>query len=144
MTVVARVEGLTISAATKAVLEDAALDVARGSVVALVGSSGGGKTTLLQALIGHVGPGLRRTAGTVAIEGSDPFALDRRALRALRRTRVALVGQDPMSRLCPSHRVRDVVGELAPPGADRESAIAAALIRAGPARRRGHAAPARL
>jgi len=131
MTVVARVEGLTISAATKAVLEDAALDVERGSVVALVGSSGGGKTTLLQALIGHVGPGLRRTAGTVAIEGSDPFALDRGALRALRRTRVALVGQDPMSRLCPSHRVRDVVGELAPPGADRDGAIADALERAG-------------
>jgi peptide/nickel transport system ATP-binding protein len=130
MTVVAHVEGLTISAATKAVLEGAALDVERGSVVALVGSSGGGKTTLLQAFIGHVGPGLRRTAGTVTIDGSDPFALDRGELRALRRTRVALVGQDPMSRLCPSHRVRDVVGELAPPG-DRDSAIADALIRAG-------------
>jgi peptide/nickel transport system ATP-binding protein len=67
----------------------------------------------------------------VTIDGSDPFALDRGALRALRRTRVALVGQDPMSRLCPSHRVRDVVGELAPPGANRDSAIADALTRAG-------------
>jgi peptide/nickel transport system ATP-binding protein len=130
MTVVARVERLTIRAGTKAVLEDAELDVAGGSVVALVGSSGGGKTTLLQALIGHVGPGLRRTAGTVAVEGSDPFALDARALRALRRSRVALVGQDPMSRLCPSHRVRDVVGELAP-RENRDSAIAQALARAG-------------
>jgi peptide/nickel transport system ATP-binding protein len=130
MTVIAHVEHLTISAATTAVLEDAVLDVERGSIVALVGSSGGGKTTLLQALIGHVGPGLRRTAGTVAVDGSDPFALDRGALRALRRTRVALVGQDPMSRLCPSHRVRDVVGELAPPG-DRDGAIADALTRAG-------------
>jgi peptide/nickel transport system ATP-binding protein len=130
MTVIAHVEGLTISAGAKAVLEDAALDVVRGSVVALVGASGGGKTTLLQALIGHVGPGLRRTAGTVMIDGRDPFALDRRGLRALRRTRVALVGQDPMSRLCPSHRVRDVVGELAP-REDRDRAIASALARAG-------------
>jgi peptide/nickel transport system ATP-binding protein len=130
MTVIAHVEGLTVCAGAKLVLEDAALDVARGSIVALVGSSGGGKTTLLQALIGHVGPGLRRTAGTVTIDGSDPFALDRRALRALRRTRVALVGQDPMSRLCPSHRVRDVVGELAPPE-NRDSAISDALTRAG-------------
>ncbi|MDX6718066.1 MAG: peptide/nickel transport system ATP-binding protein ddpF [Solirubrobacteraceae bacterium] len=130
MTSLAHVAHLTIRAGAKPVLEDAELVVARGSVVALVGSSGGGKTTLLQALIGHVGPGLRRTAGAVSIGGSDLFALSPDALRRLRRTSVALVGQDPMSRLCPSHRVRDVVGELAPPG-DRDRAIAQALARAG-------------
>jgi ABC-type glutathione transport system ATPase component len=130
MTVIAQVEQLTIRAASGPVLDDVALDVLRGSVVALVGSSGGGKTTLLQALIGHVGPGLRRTMGKVAIDGHDPFALDAGALRELRRTRVAFVGQDPMSRLCPSHRVRDIVGELATAD-DRDSAIAHALTRAG-------------
>jgi peptide/nickel transport system ATP-binding protein len=130
MTAFARVERLTIRAGAKAVLEDVELVVARGSVVALVGSSGGGKTTLLQALVGHVAPGLRRSAGAVAVDGSDVFALAPDALRRLRRTRVALVGQDPMSRLCPTHRVRDVVGELAAPG-DRERTIARALARAG-------------
>ena len=130
MSVVARVEQLTIRAGAKAVLDDAELQLAPGSVVALVGSSGGGKTTLLQALIGHVGPGLRRTAGSVAVDGTDPFELHPGALRALRRTRVAFVGQDPMSRLCPSHRVRDVVGELAP-SEQRDRAIAQALTRAG-------------
>ncbi|HEV7808880.1 MAG TPA: ATP-binding cassette domain-containing protein [Solirubrobacteraceae bacterium] len=130
MTVVAQVEQLTIRAGTKPVLDDVELVVAQGSVVALVGSSGGGKTTLLQALIGHVGPGLRRTMGKVAIDGHDPFTLDAGALRRLRRTRVALVGQDPMSQLCPSHRVHDVVGELAT-AEDRDDAIARALTRAG-------------
>jgi peptide/nickel transport system ATP-binding protein len=130
MTALAQVEHLTIRAGAKAVLEDADLLVPRGSVVALVGSSGGGKTTLLQALVGHVAPGLRRTAGAVAIDGGDLFALGPDALRRLRRTSVALVGQDPMSRLCPAHRVRDVVGELAPPG-DRDRAVARALTRAG-------------
>jgi peptide/nickel transport system ATP-binding protein len=130
MTLIAHVEQLSICAGTSTVLDHVELVVAEGSVVALVGSSGDGKTTLLQALIGHVAPGLRRTAGSVAIDGSDPFALDTRALRRLRRTRVAFVGQDPMSRLCPSHRVRDVVGELAP-SEDRDSAIAQALARAG-------------
>jgi peptide/nickel transport system ATP-binding protein len=130
MTPFAHVERLTIRSGAKPVLEDVELVLARGSVVALVGYSGGGKTTLLQALVGHVAPGLRRTAGAVAIDGSDVFALGPDALRRLRRTRVALVGQDPMSRLCPTHRVRDVVGELAPPG-DRDRAIARALTRAG-------------
>jgi len=130
MTPIARVEHLTICAGTTTVLQDAELAVARGSIVALVGSSGDGKTTLLQALIGHLAPGLRRTAGSVDVDGSDPFTLDTRRLRRLRRTRVAFVGQDPMSRLCPSHRVRDVVGELAP-SEDRDSAVAQALARAG-------------
>jgi peptide/nickel transport system ATP-binding protein len=130
MTVTARVSELTIQAGTRPVLEAAELVVARGSIVALVGSSGGGKTTLLQALVGYVGPGLRRTSGSVAVDGRDPFALSSAELRALRRTRVAFVGQDPMSRLCPTHRVRDVVGELAP-AEGRENAIAQALARAG-------------
>ena len=130
MTPIAQVEQLTICAGTTTVLEDAELVAERGSIVALVGSSGDGKTTLLQALIGHVAPGLHRAAGSVTIDGSDPFALGTRALRRLRRTRVAFVGQDPMSRLSPSHRVRDVVGELAP-SENRDDAIAQALIRAG-------------
>jgi peptide/nickel transport system ATP-binding protein len=130
MTVTARVSELTIQAGTHPVLEGAELVVARGSIVALVGSSGGGKTTLLQALVGYVGPGLRRTSGSVAVDGRDPFALSSAELRALRRTRVAFVGQDPMSRLCPTHRVRDVVGELAP-AEGRERAIDQALARAG-------------
>jgi peptide/nickel transport system ATP-binding protein len=130
MTVTARVSELTIQAGTRPVLEAAELVVARGSIVALVGSSGGGKTTLLQALVGYVGPGLRRTSGSVAVDGRDPFALSSGELRALRRTRVAFVGQDPMSRLCPTHRVRDVVGELAP-AEGRERAIEQALARAG-------------
>jgi peptide/nickel transport system ATP-binding protein len=130
MTVTARVSKLTIQAGTRPVLEAAELVVARGSIVALVGSSGGGKTTLLQALVGYVGPGLRRTSGSVAVDGRDPFALSSGELRALRRTRVAFVGQDPMSRLCPTHRVRDVVGELAP-AEGRGHAIAQALERAG-------------
>jgi peptide/nickel transport system ATP-binding protein len=130
MTVTARVSELTIQAGPRPVLEAAELVVARGSVVALVGSSGGGKTTLLQALVGYVGPGLRRTSGSVAVDGRDPFALSSGELRALRRTRVAFVGQDPMSRLCPTHRVREVVGELAP-AEGRDDAIAQALARAG-------------
>jgi peptide/nickel transport system ATP-binding protein len=130
MTVTARVSELTIRAGTRPVLEGAELVVARGSIVALVGSSGGGKTTLLQALVGYVGPGLRRTSGSVAVDGRDPFALSAAELRALRRMRVAFVGQDPMSRLCPTHRVRDVVGELAP-AEGREGAIARALTSAG-------------
>jgi peptide/nickel transport system ATP-binding protein len=130
MTAIAQVDGLTIHAGPKPVLRDAELVVHPGASVALVGPSGGGKTTLLQALVGHLGRGLRRTAGSVAVDGRDPFGLAPDGLRTLRRTSVALVAQDPMSQLCPSHRVHDVVGELAPAD-ERDAAIAHALLRAG-------------
>jgi iron complex transport system ATP-binding protein len=56
-----------------------------GELVALVGPNGAGKSTLLRVLAGL----LRPTAGTVAIDGADLGALERRAVAR----RVAVVPQ---------------------------------------------------
>jgi len=61
--------------------------VRRGEFVALTGPSGGGKTTVLNALVGFVAP----TAGDVLVEGRP---LDAAALPRWR-ARVAYVGQQP-------------------------------------------------
>ena len=45
-----RVEGLNAGYGEMAVLHDITLEIARGEIVALVGSNGAGKTTLLRAL----------------------------------------------------------------------------------------------
>ena len=45
-----RVEGLNAGYGEMAVLRDVTLEIARGEIVALVGSNGAGKTTLLRAL----------------------------------------------------------------------------------------------
>uniref|UniRef100_UPI0024A85D2D ATP-binding cassette domain-containing protein n=1 Tax=Nocardia sp. CC201C TaxID=3044575 RepID=UPI0024A85D2D len=109
-----RVRNLTVAATDgRMLLRDASLDAEPGRVVALTGRSGAGKTTLLRALTGMLPPGTTRTGGTVEVLGRDVFALDTTALRELRRTRIAFVGQDPGSALNPRMRVRALVRELA-------------------------------
>ncbi|WP_228810007.1 ABC transporter ATP-binding protein [Nocardia otitidiscaviarum] len=109
-----RVRNLAVAATDgRMLLRDASLDAEPGRVVALTGLSGAGKTTLLRALTGILPPGTTRTDGTVEVLGHDVFALDTTALRELRRTRIAFVGQDPGSALNPRMRVRALVRELA-------------------------------
>ncbi|MET7339438.1 ATP-binding cassette domain-containing protein [Nonomuraea sp. NPDC005650] len=82
-----------------------------GRVLALVGASGSGKTTLLRALLGDLPPRTVRQAGEVRVLGVDVFGCGPDALRELRRSRLAFVGQDPGSALNPRMRVAAVVAE---------------------------------
>ncbi|MCA1219436.1 ABC transporter ATP-binding protein [Streptomyces sp. 8L] len=83
-----------------------------GQVTALTGASGSGKTTLLRAFLGHLPPGALVT-GSVDVLGKTPHLLSVDELRALRRSAVAYVGQDPGSALNPRMTVRRLVAELA-------------------------------
>ncbi|HZI83780.1 MAG TPA: ABC transporter ATP-binding protein [Casimicrobiaceae bacterium] len=61
------IEALTVSYGGPPVLDRVSLDVERGEMVALLGSSGCGKTTLLRSIAGFVIP----DSGTISIEGRD-------------------------------------------------------------------------
>jgi ATP-binding cassette, subfamily B, bacterial len=70
------------------VVKDLTFSVAPGEVVAIVGPSGAGKTTIFQLLLRFYDP----TAGAVTLDGVDIARVDPAALRA----RLALVPQDPV------------------------------------------------
>jgi oligopeptide/dipeptide ABC transporter ATP-binding protein len=104
------------------------LDLAVGEILALVGESGCGKTTLARTLLG-----LQPTdAGRVLFEG-HPLPSSSRGLRRYRRD-VQLVLQDPTGALNPRHTVYEAVAEglriHRVPGDEREL-VAAALAKAG-------------
>jgi phospholipid/cholesterol/gamma-HCH transport system ATP-binding protein len=63
------------------VLRGIDMAIPRGRLVAIMGGSGCGKTTILRLIGGQ----LRAQAGTISVAGEDVAALDREALFALRR-----------------------------------------------------------
>ena len=77
-------------------VDDVSLSIPRGQIVALVGESGCGKTTLGRAIIRLESV----TAGTIHLDQQDLTALNQRQLRPLR-PKMQMVFQDPQSSLNP-------------------------------------------
>ena len=71
------------------VLKGLSLEIKRGEMVAIVGASGVGKTTLLH-LLGTLD---RPTSGTVRFDGEDVFAKDEQALAEFRNCKIGFVFQ---------------------------------------------------
>jgi phospholipid/cholesterol/gamma-HCH transport system ATP-binding protein len=82
------VRGLTYQVPEKTVLNSIDLDVARGEVLAVMGMSGGGKTSLLKCLAGLVKP----SSGQILIDGEDIVPMPESELDRVR-LRLGLVFQ---------------------------------------------------
>jgi peptide/nickel transport system ATP-binding protein len=87
-------------------VDDVSFDLAAGEVLAVVGESGCGKTTLGRAILRLIEP----TGGSVRYHGQAMETLGRRELRNMRR-RLQVVFQDPASSLNPRLTVQTTLTE---------------------------------
>lgn len=109
-TPVIELEGLEVTfrgrgGGTARAVDTVDLAVGSGEILALVGESGCGKTTMARTILGLQKP----AAGEVRYAGK-PLDYNARALKALRR-HIQLVLQDPTGALNPRHSVYEAVAE---------------------------------
>lgn len=122
------VEFRTRSGDTARAVDGVNLAVHRGEILALVGESGCGKTTLARTILG-----LQRPAAGAVYVGGEKLSYRARDLKAYRR-RAQLILQDPSGALNPRHTVYEAVAEgLRVHGLHEgeEAKVADALSRAG-------------
>ena len=100
-----QVEGMSIAAGARRVVEELSFALAPREALALVGESGSGKSATARAVIGLLPPGLRHAAGRILLEGEDLAAAPAARLRRLRGPGIGMVFQEPMTSLNPAHTV---------------------------------------
>lgn len=88
------------------VLDQVDLVLGRGEILGLVGSSGGGKSTLAKALVRLIEP----SEGMITFDGIDITHAPERALRPIRR-RMQMIFQDPGASLDPRATVHQMLAE---------------------------------
>lgn len=108
------VQDVTVSYGGKLAVDHVDLEVADGEVVAVVGESGCGKTSLARALLGLL-PSNAEVSGRGVLRSDRHPDLDLGALtdwRGIRGRRIGIVPQGAMSGLSPIHRIETQLREM--------------------------------
>ncbi|MGV2980413.1 ATP-binding cassette domain-containing protein [Camelimonas sp. ID_303_24] len=110
-------------------VEDVSLDIRAGETLALVGASGCGKSLTCAASLDAAPPGVRRTAGSILVDGVEQAPAD------IRGRLVATILQNPRSAFNPVRTMRqhamEGAGARGASTASREQRIRAAMADAG-------------
>jgi peptide/nickel transport system ATP-binding protein len=104
------VDDLVVEAGGGRVLDRVSLTLPAGSSVGLVGASGSGKTTTALALLGHLRPGMRHTAGACRVDGAEVLPDPPPGLRG---ATIGFLSQDPGQSLNPYRRIGAALVDLA-------------------------------
>jgi peptide/nickel transport system ATP-binding protein len=108
-----RVVAQAAGGAETTIVKDVSFRIEPGEVLALIGESGSGKTTIGLALMGYARRGCRIAGGAVRIGDTDVLGLSDAQRRELRGRRVSYVAQSAAASFNPSRTIMDQVVETA-------------------------------
>jgi peptide/nickel transport system ATP-binding protein len=108
-----RVEATTDAGRRVEIIKGVSLDIAEGEIVALIGESGSGKTTIAMTLMGYARQGCAITGGEVRVAGVDMVRLSEVERAAIRGTSVAYVPQSAAAAFNPALTIMNQVVEVA-------------------------------
>jgi len=108
-----RVEATTDAGRRVEIIKGVSLDIAKGEIVALIGESGSGKTTIAMTLMGYARQGCAITGGEVRVAGIDMVGLSEAERAGIRGTSVAYVPQSAAAAFNPALTIMDQVTEVA-------------------------------
>ncbi|RXG91894.1 ABC transporter ATP-binding protein [Bradyrhizobium vignae] len=87
----------------RAIVKDVSFEVQRGEVVALIGESGSGKTTIALSLMGHTRSGIKIAGGSITFDGQSLLDMRSRDLSIVRGRDIAYVPQCAAASFNPAH-----------------------------------------
>ena len=93
------------------IVKSVSFAIERGEVVALIGESGSGKTTIALSALGYSKPGLEFTGGEVRLDGRDVISMPPDEKRDMRGRRVAYLAQSAAATFNPALTIGEQVTE---------------------------------
>lgn len=93
------------------IVKDVGFAIPKGEVLALIGESGSGKTTIALSMLGYARAGCRIAAGSIRIGETKVLELDAEGLYALRGAKVSYIAQSAAAAFNPMKTLMDQVVE---------------------------------
>lgn len=106
-----RIGAVTDSGRNVEIIRGVDFDIAPGEMLALIGESGSGKTTIALSLMGHTRRGCAINGGTIRVGKHDITGMSERKRARLRGSDVSYVPQSAAAAFNPSKRIMDQVVE---------------------------------
>lgn len=106
------VKNLTVTVGAKVLVNDVSFDVPRGKIVAIVGGSGSGKTTIGLSILRLLPAALSIRTGSIIFEGRDLLGLTQQDMRQCRGAQIGMIFQEPLSAFDPLFTIGQQLDEV--------------------------------